>query len=71
MTRLQPRSTMRSMTCLVMLNTESRVVHITMSQSTLVIFLNVVSRVIPALLARMSTEPTSLVMRAMQPWQEL
>src|SRR3989442_10374213 len=60
-TRPQPRSTMPSQTCLVMLNTESRLVCRTASQSPLVIFLNVMSRVIPALLTRMSTGPRSRV----------
>ena len=56
--RPQPRSTMPSATCLVMLNRLSRLVRITASQLTLSIFLNVVSRVMPALFTRMSTAPT-------------
>ena len=49
---------MPSITCLVMLKHESRLVRITASQSALVIFLNVMSRVMPALLTRMSIDPT-------------
>src|SRR4029077_9447494 len=50
---------MPSMTCLVILKTESRLVRITASQSALLIFLNVVSFVIPALLTRLSMGPMS------------
>src|SRR2546430_4788216 len=56
MTRPQPRSSMPSITCLVMLKHESRLVRITSSQAALVIFLNVMSRVMPALLTRMRSE---------------
>src|SRR2546426_3395907 len=59
MTRPQPRSTMPSIACLVMLKHESRLVRITSSQAALVIFLNVMSRVMPALLTRMSIGPHS------------
>ena len=59
MMRPQPRSTMPSQTCLVMLKHESRLVRMTASQSALSIFLNVMSRVMPALLTSTSTGPTS------------
>ncbi len=59
MMRPQPRSTMPSQTGLVMLNTLSRLVPSTMSQSTLPIFLKVMSLVIPALFTSTSTGPTS------------
>ncbi|MNC86082.1 hypothetical protein D3C83_17140 [compost metagenome] len=64
-TRPQARSTMPSITCLVMLKQESRLVRITASQSDLDIFLNVMSRVMPALFTRMSIGPHSDWMR----WQ--
>ena len=48
-----------------MLNTKSRLVRMTASQSFFVIFLKVVSRVIPALLTRISTDPTSVAIRPM------
>ena len=70
MTRPQLRSIMPSMTCLVMLKTESRLVRITTSQSFLDIFLKVMSRVMPALLTSTSTAPTSLNICAMQSLQE-
>ena len=55
---------MPSITCLVMLKQESRLVRITASQSALLIFLKVMSRVMPALFTRMSIGPTSDWMRA-------
>ncbi len=58
MMRPQPRSTMPSATCLVMLNRLSRLVRITASQFTLSIFLNVMSRVMPALFTSTSTAPS-------------
>ena len=61
MTRPQPRSTMPSTTCLLMLNRLSRLVRMTASQLTLSIFLKVMSRVMPALLTRTSTAPTFCV----------
>src|SRR5450755_2030283 len=60
MMRPQPRSTMPSQTCLVMLKHESRLVLMTASQFALSIFLNVMSRVMPALFTSTSTGPTSL-----------
>ncbi len=57
--RPQLRSTMPSITCLVMLKQESRLVRITASQSALPIFLKVMSRVMPALFTRMSMLPHS------------
>ena len=59
MIRPQPRSTMPSQTCFVMLKHESRFVFITASQLILSIFLNVMSRVIPALLTSTSIGPIS------------
>ena len=70
MMRPQPRSTMPSHTCLVMLNTLSRLVRITASQSALLIFLKVMSRVMPALLTRMSTGPTSAALDHARPGSE-
>jgi len=59
-TRPQPRSTIPSQTCLVMLKQLSRLVLITASQLALSIFLNVVSRVMPALFTSTSIGPTLL-----------
>ena len=59
MIRPNPRSTMDSMTCLVTLNRELRLVLITASQSALDILRNVPSLVMPALLTRMSMGPCS------------
>jgi hypothetical protein len=59
MIRPQPRSTMPSHTCFVMLKHESRLVCMTAFQPVRSIFLNVVSRVIPALLTSTSIGPTS------------
>jgi hypothetical protein len=67
MMRPQLRSTMPSATCLVMLNTELRLVFITASQLTRSIFRNVMSRVIPALLTRTSTGPISCATFFTQP----
>ena len=59
MMRPQPRSSIPSHTCLVMLKQESRLVFITASQLTLSIFLKVMSRVMPALFTSTSIGPTS------------
>src|SRR4029079_18872352 len=59
MIRPQPRSTMPSHTCFVMLKHESRFVCTTASQFALSIFLNVMSRVMPALLTSTSIGPRS------------
>ncbi len=50
---------MPSITCLVTLNSEVRLVSITASQSARVILRNTTSRVMPALLISTSTSPTS------------
>jgi hypothetical protein len=70
MMRPQPRSTMPSHTGLVMLNTLSRLVRSTASQSGLPIFRKVASRVMPALLTSTSTGPTSVCIRAAAFWHE-
>src|SRR4029077_15853236 len=59
MMRPQPRSTIASHTCLVMLKHESRLVCITESQPSRSILPKVMSRVIPALLISTSTGPSS------------
>ncbi|MNC84564.1 hypothetical protein D3C83_01200 [compost metagenome] len=68
--RPQPRSTMPSHTGLVMLNTLSRLVRSTASQSTLPILLNVMSRVMPALLTSTSIAPASDWIIATAFWHE-
>ena len=59
MIRPQPASTMPSITCLVTLNNEFKLVSITARQSSGVILRKTVSRVIPALLTNTSTFPCS------------
>src|SRR6185312_4817078 len=61
MMRPQPRSTMPSHTCFVMLKHESRFVWTTASQLALSILRNVMSRVMPALFTSTSMGPRSPV----------
>ena len=57
--RPQPREVMPSTTCLVMLNSECRLLAITAFQSSRLIWRNSVSRLPPALLTSTSISPTS------------
>ncbi|MNT78874.1 hypothetical protein D3C72_2181550 [compost metagenome] len=69
-TRPKPRSSIDSTTGLHTLNTESRLVLITASQSALPSLRKLASRVMPALLTSTSTGPSCSVMAATACWHE-